>query len=116
MSEGRRYTAGELVSEQHEFVKCGDHLSDSVWYATFKLVVCHNNNRGGRISNVERDGAIKTVVIYNNSIERLVKELRREFSFKIIVSDIKIAECRQFDHDCRKASNETVIAHIKLMK
>jgi hypothetical protein len=80
------------------------------------LVVCQNNNRSSRISNVERNGAVKTVIIYNNSIEWLVKEPRREFSFKIVVSDIKITECRQFNYNCREASHEAIVADIKLMK
>lgn len=116
MSKTGWYTTREFVSKQYKFIQCGDHLSDSIWYTTFKVVVCQNNNRSSRISNVERNVTIKTVVIYNDGIKWLVKELRRELSFKIIVSDIEIAKCRQFNYDCRETSDETIITHIKLVK
>ena len=91
----RRQASSEIVVLENDLVEGFSHLSDAAWNAPSKVVVRKDKNRNRRVPKILRDAKLEPVVVQEDSIKRLVKELGGDGTFKLVEAQIQVLEGRQ---------------------
>lgn len=63
-----------------------------------------------------RNAKPEPVVVEENGIEILIKELRRNGAFELVKTKIQVLEGRQGEHYFGEVAHEAVVADVQLMK
>lgn len=88
----RRQASSEIVVHENDLVEGLAHLSDAAWNAPSKVVVRKDKNRNRRVPKILRDAKLEPVVVQEDSIKRLVKELGGHRTFKLVEAQIQVLE------------------------
>lgn len=81
-----------------------------------ELVVRQNNHRHRRVPEILREIENKPVMVDENGVQWLIKELSRNSPFKLIKPQIQELQRRKFQNHRRKLPSETIITEIQLKK
>lgn len=90
-----RQASSEIVVHENDLVQGFAHPSDAAWNAPTKVVVRKDKNRNRRVPKILWDAKLEPVVVQEDSIKRLVKELGGHRTFKLVEAQIQVLEGRQ---------------------
>lgn len=106
-------TAAELVAKEEDLVEVG-HLADGAGNATVEVVVGEGDDRDTRVSDGFGDERGESIVVQEYGIKVFGEEGGRDFSFEVIVPEIKELSDGPFKYDLREMANEAVVTDIEL--
>lgn len=112
----RRQAPRQIIIHQNQLVQSLPHLPNAGRNAAAEIVVRQNQHRNRRVPQILRYAESESVVVEEQSIQILVKHLRRHATLEVIEPEVQELQRRQRQHHLRKPTNKAVVAQIQLEK
>lgn len=106
----------ETVVHEYDLVESLRHVAQASRDASMEPVVGKDDDRDGGVAEVIRDIKGEAVVVDEDSVEWLVKQLSRHLAFELVEPDVKEPEAGQSEDNIREAPGEPVVAQIQLVQ
>nr|GMC63444.1 hypothetical protein TorRG33x02_340930 [Ipomoea batatas] len=92
------------------------HIPNARRQTPVELIIRHHNHRHRRIPKIIRQFEGEPVMVYENRIQRLVKQGRGNRPFELIEPDVQIDQLRQAENHVRELPGEPVVTHVQLVQ
>nr|GMD66867.1 hypothetical protein TorRG33x02_340930 [Ipomoea batatas] len=92
------------------------HIPNARRQTPVELIIRHHNHRHRRIPKIIRQFEGEPVMVYENRVQRLVKQGRGNRPFELIEPDVQIDQLRQAENHVRELPGEPVVTHVQLVQ